>query len=385
MNNHQMNTLLDKLESGCFTASEAQQVRSFIHRYNKEGSSGLTDEDFQEAEKEMWMAIEQVGWHKVPRMSLWKPFIAAAVAAVILGFGLFYHNMRETKHELLQGVAFTKDIPAGRNGATLTLGNGKKIYITDATTGKLADASGVTITKTASGMILYKVNARQDGVVEYNTLSTANGEHTTIILPDNSKVLLNAASTIKYPSTFSKLKNRRVELFGEAYFEVSKDKEHPFIVASAGQEIKVLGTHFNINGYGDEAVIRTTLLEGSIEISSSRGSRNPQVLKPGQLALNSGGQLKIETANTELETAWIKNDFYFRGRQLESVMQDLARWYDVKINYTNEEAKSIPLIGQISRMRSLSAVLERIAAAGHVRFKINGKQVTVLPEDKSNK
>ncbi|MES2827392.1 MAG: FecR domain-containing protein [Bacteroidota bacterium] len=329
-------------------------------------------------------------------------WIATAAAVLAITFGVWFYKYGKIASIPRNDVAFDTDIAPGKNGATLTLANGKKIYINDVSAGQLAEASGVIISKTADGKIVYTVKEGKDGVIEYNTLETQNGEQTQVVLPDQSVVFLNAASSLRYPSSFGKLKDRRVELSGEGYFEIAKDKAHPFIVKTTNQSVEVLGTHFNVNAYGDEDAVKTTLLEGSVKIaslarndrqqsslrgvdpslSSGQAVRQSSVtLKPGQLASNYGNSIIVTEAITELETAWVKNDFYFRGESLENVMRDIARWYNVKITYTDQEIKTIPLIGQISRTKPLSAVLERIASAGRARFKIEGRQVTVMPDN----
>jgi transmembrane sensor len=299
------------------------------------------------------------------------PFIriaaAAAVAMMILGAGLFYFNGKYGSSQL---VTFTKDIPAGRSGATLTLANGKKIHINTAAVGQLAEESGVRISKTADGKIIYTLLESNDGVLEYNTLETQNGEQTQVILPDQSLVFLNAASSLKYPSSFAKAKERIVELSGEAYFEVSKDKEHPFIVKSDGQQVKVLGTHFNISGYADEQVVRTTLLEGSVNV-------NGNLLKPGEQSVLSGGSISVSQADIEQAVAWKKGEFYFDQTPLEEVMRQVARWYNVKVIYQNEGVKDQTIGGTVTRYGSVSQILKAIASVGSVHFQITDQTILV--------
>lgn len=301
----------------------------------------------------------------------WKPFATAAAILLVLGTSIWLMQKDNDKMGNVTLDLAAADVQPGKTGATLTLANGKKIYVTDASLGKLADASGVSIMKTASGQIVYKVNPTAGNTTEYNTLQTANGQQVQVILPDQSTVFLNAGSTIKYPSTFGRQKNRIVELSGEAYFEVAKDKMHPFMVKSSNQVVKVLGTHFNVNAYPQDDKIKTTLLEGSININDSK------VLKPGQLAINHKAEITVQEANVSIETAWIDNYFAFDGENTESVMRKIGRWYNVTIDYPTEKLKSIPLNGRISRTKSLAIVLERIGKAANLHFTIKGQSVTV--------
>jgi transmembrane sensor len=370
MDKSQINELLDKLATGSFTPVEEQQALNYIHKFNSDGPTGLTDESFFKAEAEMWQVIDRNS--KPKRFSWFRNFAAAAVVVIICAAGFYYYNSSYLEGTKL--VSYTKDIPAGKDGATLTLGNGKKIAISEASVGMLVDDPDITITKTADGMIVYKVKSSDRTVTAYNTLETSNGEQSKLILPDNSKVFLNAGSSIRYPASFSNLTERQVELSGEAYFEISKDVAHPFIVKTKNQDVKVLGTHFNINSYSNEDATKTTLLEGSVLIDSK------YQLKPGQVAIKNNGKLAVMPADTDLELAWKNNDFYFRETPMEYVMKQIERWYDIKVEYADPRLKSISINGLISRSKSLSIVLGRLGAAGQMRFKINGRNVTALPK-----
>jgi transmembrane sensor len=369
MDKSQINDLLEKLATGNFTPVEEQQALNYIHKFNSDNATGLTDTQFLNAESEMWHVIDRKC--RPNHFSLFRNFAAAAVAIIICAVGIYHYkgsNLTATKF-----VSYTKDIPAGKEGATLTLGNGKKIAISEASAGILVDDQDITITKTSNGMIVYSVKSFESGGTDYNTLETGNGQQGQVVLPDRSVVFLNAGSSLKYPSSFSHLSERTVELSGEAYFEISKDKKHPFIVKTRNQDIKVLGTHFNINSYSNERVTKTTLLEGSVLID------NKYLLKPGELAVNSNGKMNVMPADIDLELAWKNNDFYFRETAMETVMKQISRWYDIEVEYSDPRLKLISINGLISRSKPISVVLGRIGAAGQMRFKINGRNVTAMP------
>jgi transmembrane sensor len=387
MDDNQLELLLDKLASGSYTPQEEQQARAFIHQYNAEGKSGLTDEDFLGAEAAMWVAIEQAGQSKTRKLSYWKPAIAAAVAMMIFGAGLFYYA-KQSNVGISGGVLLSRDIAPGKNGATLTLTNGKVVELSGEKAGVVIGDSDLQyndetpVIPNREGFLLNNPNDSK------MTASTAMGRTYQITLPDGSKVWLNAASSITFPATFSKQKERRIKLSGEAYFEISKDKDHPFVVVTHNQEVTVLGTHFNINSYADETVTKTTLLEGSVRISLSGGGQSV-VLKPNQQAVLSPSGMAAEdqtasfalttlAADPELEMAWKNNDFYFKSESMESVMRKVARWYNVTVNYTDSQLKSVPISGFMSRTKPISIVLDRLGAAGHMRFKIEGQTVTVI-------
>lgn len=334
-----------------------------------------------------------IGYKKY-RKTLWSLWpriaVAAAVTAVIFGSGILYYYNQDTITE--QGTNYANDIAPGKNGATLTLANGQKILITEAMTGNIANQSGVRISKDKDGQISYEINDIGSGKLEYNTLSTTRGEQTRVRLPDGSLVFLNAASSLKYPTSFVKLRERRVELNGEGYFEVAKDKDHPFMVKSSGQEIEVLGTHFNINSYTDEASPKTTLIEGSVKISVISSERadeksikerffpekNGVMLKPGQQAVLSGdGKIVVANADTETTIAWKNNQFMFDGENIQTVMRMVARWYNVEVEYVGEVTTE-KFLGGVSRFDHVSKVLKSLESTGKVHFRIEGKKIYVL-------
>ncbi|MNK13737.1 fec operon regulator FecR [compost metagenome] len=296
---------------------------------------------------------------------LWPRLAAAiAIAMVLFGGGLFYYSSQQ--HIAEYGNASV----AGRNGATLTLADGKKIRLTDAANGELAKEAGISISKTADGQLVYEVKEITGKTDQVNVLSTAKGETYQVILPDGSKVWLNAATTLKFPVSFSATKERKVELMGEAYFEVAKDRQHPFIVGSKGQRVEVLGTHFNISCYEDEDATKTTLLEGSVRT-------NDTLLKPGQQSILRGAELKVVPVDIELAMDWKNGDFIFKGEDFKTTMRKIARWYDVDIVYDADLKENIELGGWVSRQSKLSEVLRRIELAGNVHFKVDGRRVLV--------
>jgi transmembrane sensor len=335
----------------------------------------------------------------LPRVSrnfrIWSKIgIAAAIALMV--FGALWFANRMVGESGATEVRYAGDAVPGKEGATLTLANGKKIRLADAAAGNIADEGGITIRKTAEGELIYSVdgNAEGDGL---NTLSTAKGETYQLRLSDGSKVWLNAESSLTYRTSLRGGKSdesdingvsanekdfRRVKLTGEAYFEIEKDSVRPFIVESEGQEVKVLGTHFNIKAYADEKTVVTTLLEGSVDVrrSSLPASSINQVelvLKPGEQALNTGN-IKVEKADTEAAVAWKAGHIVFKDKSLEDIMRELSRWYNVSVVYAPNAPKGVTFSGAVSRNRNISTVLERMQTTGSVKFEIEGNKVTVM-------
>ncbi|WP_431293372.1 FecR family protein [Pedobacter sp. P26] len=305
-----------------------------------------------------------------------KVSIAASIAlAVFLG-----HYIYQTGKKSADQSIVSADINPGKVAATLTLSNGKKIYIADVKGRNVAEESGVKITKNENGELVYTIidNKQESGKMQ--TLTTYRGETQVLVLPDGSKVWLNAASSIKYPSSFAAASKRRVELAGEAYFEIAKDKSHPFIVATDKQEVEVLGTHFNINSYHDETMVKTTLLEGSIQVSTLGGQA--KVLKPGEQSTLSGANLiRISEVDVDDVVAWKNGFFVFEDESVEDVMKQLARWYNVEVKYNSDDLKHKKFSGSISRYYKVSQVLDKLAKIGLVGFKLENR--TIFVENKS--
>jgi transmembrane sensor len=312
-------------------------------------------------------------------IKLWPRIAAVASILICLSAGFYFYKQLGTNQLT---TSSTVDIAPGGNKAFLTLADGKRIALTDIKNGELAEQSGVKIIKATDGQLIYTISSvsnETNKAKDYNTIETPNGGQYQVTLPDGSKVWLNAASSLKFPPSFSRLVNRRVELLrGEAYFEIAKDKNHPFIVKSNGQEVKVLGTHFNINSYSDEQSTKTTLLEGSVKIEIVSGSRPKKgvVIRPGQQSILSGERIRIVDADIESDLAWKNQEFVFKGENIQSIMRKLSRWYDIEVNY-NGDCSHLSFYGVLSRSKNISSVLKLMENAGNVKFKIEGKKITV--------
>lgn len=313
------------------------------------------------------------------------PRIAAAAAILLVSAAALFLYIAYSTSEVKNSSTYANDVAPGKNGATLTLANGKQIRLSDALEGELANEAGVTISKTADGQIVYHIQSQDQQVANnINTLSTQKGETYMVILPDQSKVWLNAASTLKYPSKFSG-KERLIQLNGEAYFEVAKAKiPHsretlPFRVLTASQTVEVLGTHFNINAYADQSDTRTTLLEGSVRIASQSAKDKGVMLVPGQQSvLKENDRIRVTKVNLNKAIAWKNGKFIFDNESIEDIMQELSRWYDVEISYQGDVSNRI-FTGSMSRKMGLAAILAKISYTEAVHFKIEGRRVTVMP------
>ncbi|MNJ87439.1 fec operon regulator FecR [compost metagenome] len=365
--------LLDRYRKGLCTSEETLTVEHWFNQHAKVSVSN--DSVYDHVGTEMWDNIEANIGHKKPTYKLWPRIaIAAAVVGIVFGVWLFTSREQGAKNKALVVSKITNDIAPGKNGATLTLANSQKILINDALTGNIASQSGVKIFKNANGQLVYEITDDNSGELKYNTLSTTRGEQAQVRLPDGTLVFLNAESSLNYPTSFAKTDKRRVTLNGEAYFEVAKDKKHPFVVKSRSQEVEVLGTHFNIKDYEEEPFVSTTLVEGSVRINAGE---NTNLLKPGQESRYNGASLAIEKADVESNLDWKKGDFVFKKIDFRLAMRKIERWYDIEFIYENPIQADLEVGGWISRSSKLSEVLKLIESSGAANFKVIGRKVYV--------
>ncbi len=294
--------------------------------------------------------------------------IAAAVLVVVIGVGgIRYFGTSQP----ISDVVLLADVASGGNNATLRLADGRIISLSEADSGALMVESGVQIKKTADGELAYTGSAEENGsdVIKYNTISTPRGGQFRVILPDGTIVWLNASSSLKYPINFSKLGERTVELDGEAYFEVAKDRNKPFLVLSKYQTVQVLGTQFNVKSYPDENEIETTLLEGKVRVVPANGM--PEVeLSPGTQAICLPDDLTVLEVNAYESIAWKEGRFVFQEESLNNILKKISRWYDVDVLYEDARAKEILFGGSMSRFDSISKVLNKLEIAGGVKFEL---------------
>jgi transmembrane sensor len=310
--------------------------------------------------------MERARSRRVVHMRRW--WAAAAVALLLAGGAVYYTQ----KHSPVITAAAqpVKDAPPGKKGAVLTLADGSTITLDSLQNGAIAKQSGKAVIL-KNGRISYQ---GQHTDVAYNTLSTARGREFQLVLPDGTKVWLNAASSIHYPTAFTG-KDRTVDITGEAYFEVAKNENQPFIVTlNETTSIEVLGTHFNVNAYPDESAIRTTLTEGAVRVRSGNAS---VVLEPGlQAAIGQQHNIRVNNANMEQVLAWKEGLFNFENMPFDEVMRQLSRWYNIDVVYENG-IPDINFEGELGRDVSLSKILfflERVDV--HYRIE-DGKRLVI--------
>jgi transmembrane sensor len=379
--------LLDRLKNDQISEDEMEELRSAV--ISGEADETLT-KDITDAletsvghaswtrdtQDEVWVNIREHMKPPVHRLfGGWKKFtVAAAVVAVLLaaGYNKFFKALPAVNNISQQK---NNDVLPGGNRAVLTLANGSVIVLDSAQNGVIAEQGSTRVSKTASGIVRYDIPEQMHGQTEYNKLTTPRGGQYQLFLPDGTAVWLNAASSIEYPTAFTG-STREVRITGEAYFEVAHNAAMPFIVKTAGEEVRVLGTHFNINAYEDENSVKTTLLEGSISLKTDHSS---VLLKPGEQArLEKNGTVEVaEDNDLEQVLAWKNGLFKLSSAELPDVLRQVSRWYDVTVVFEG----GVPaghLTGKVSRNLNLSEIVKLLEYSGF-KIIIDGKNLIVKP------
>lgn len=357
MDKDSIKELLERYEDGTASPEEVCLVEAWYQNY-ADGSAIYdlpTDAD----------VLMQRDWERIqagvrPRFN-WKP-LAVAASLVLAGFlGFMYYNIRGTGDEVLNSTTEVLDLDPGTNRATLKMANGQSIALSDQHAGIIMDHQQIRYNDGTN--ILDENSLETASTIE---LSTPRAGQYAITLSDGTKVWLNAETTLQYPSRFTG-NDRRVVVDGEAYFEVAKNKSSSFTVVSAGQEIKVLGTAFNVNTYQDEGTNITTLVEGKVQILNTY-SQELAVLKPQDQALIKADILQVKQVPVEDYIAWKNDVILFNQKSLRSILQTLSRWYDFQIDV--DQVPKVSLSGMIPKNVKLSEVFMMLEGSSHVKFKL---------------
>jgi transmembrane sensor len=376
----------------------ASELEEFWQQMNQ-----LKDETVMQTELDkLWQRaaagnhVPAVGWEQVlqqvysraePYMQepatvpMWRRpvFRWAAAAVVVLSLGVAVWLLNNNKTVSTPGTVATttiQDVPAPQNNrATITLSNGKTVYLDSAGNGALASEGNVQVVKLADGQIAYKGAASE---LVFNTLTNPRGSKVIdMTLSDGSRIWLNAGSSITYPVAFAG-NERKVEIKGEVYFEVAHNKAMPFKVHHGSMDVEVLGTHFNVNAYDDEPDVRVTLLEGSVKVGNRKSAigNNSVVLTPGkQAVLIADSRFTIADADVEQVMAWKNGLFSFTGADLATVMRQLSRWYNVEVKYEGQ-IPARKFSGEITHDLTLSQLMNGLQSLG-IKFNIQGRTMIV--------
>ncbi|MDN3582471.1 FecR family protein [Mucilaginibacter flavus] len=376
MNRQTIYNLIRKYRDNTATEQEKETLTEWYRNVANQNAEFPDDEET--VEEEMLFRINnQINPLKRRRHSIRNWSVAASVIFV-LSFGTYFFTRKTADSKKNELVHNTVIVP-GSNKAILTLANGQKISLTDAQKGTVINQSGVQISKTVDGQLVYtaarddKNAANATAAVQYNSMETPRGGQYQLLLPDGTRVWLNASSLIKYPVDFNTGSERKVELSGEAYFEVAHNKSRPFRVVTSRQVVEVLGTHFNVNAYKDEPNTKTTLLEGSVKVT---GDKESAMLKPGQQANLTDG-IKVSDVDAEEAVAWKNGYFRFDDEKLETVMRKVSRWYNVDVEYRDNEVKNYLFAALTTRFDNLSTLLKIMDQTVDANFSVEGTKIII--------
>lgn len=385
-------SFIDRYITGQSDKIENQKLSEFYESYEHNNDAQAHMRENKDLETNILNKIQFSISNKppiTPVVRLFKRSQLVAASLLFIGFSTatyLYFNPTTNAEVLAKISNKTKadDLNPAKNMAVLTLANHTQILLDESSNGEIAVESGISITKTANGELVYKVknSLKKQGneTPKFNTITTPKGGKFNVLLPDGSLVMLNAASSLTYPIYFSK-NERRVNFTGEAYFEIAKQTDHnhkriPFFVQSKEQVVEVLGTHFNINSYDNEDYVKTTLLEGSVKVINIESKKEPKFLKPGQQAITKIGseETKIIKADAGQTVAWKDGYFMFKNSNIKEIANELERWYDVEIDYSEQMAFD-NITGYIARNVKISNVLRMLELSGIVSYEIKGRKI----------
>lgn len=395
-----------KWQEGTITEEEKLLFNQWYHSFDDLLLKEVTSENRSLLQNRLYNGIAErenlspaTSWFK--RNSAYISAVAAVLTLIFAVYGYYFYTGKRTTNFSQQTARQKQQILPGGNKAVLTLADGSAIVLNQNHRGVVTMQGTVAVKKGKEGILNYELTAKNKGAdetVAINTITTPRGGQYQINLSDGTKVWLNAASSLKFPVTFSRDK-REVELTGEAYFEVNpnplsdspvsgrslagnpaKNLQHkkiPFLVKTKTQTIEVLGTHFNVNAYADEPDARTTLLEGSVKVKQS-GKPGSALLKPGQQAVTNGEVTQVSDVDVSQYLAWQQGYFLFDNESMESIMRKISRWYDVDVEYSGN-IRYRKFGGRLSKYENISEILRLMEKTQVIHFRTAGRRVIVMP------
>jgi ferric-dicitrate binding protein FerR (iron transport regulator) len=372
--------LLKKYREGTASPDEIEYLHTYYDAFElTEADQLLSEEARNERKGRIKYSLDQAIVHQeqvlpVRKLRL-RNWLIAACLLLAAGSGIFWWMQQPATNPPVAELSVKPgptDIGPGDNRAVLVLADGSTVLLDDAAQGELSRQANAVVNKTADGQLVYENQTGTDPApLVYNTISTPRAGQYRLTLTDGTKVWLNAATSLQFPASFSGTE-RRVKLSGEAYFEVAKNSLQPFIVETPRQTIEVLGTYFNVNAYEEEIATKTTLLEGRVKVATGSSSA---ILQPGQQAASGTGAIQVNEADTEEAVAWKNGYFKFNKADIQTIMRQLERWYDVEVEYRGAVPTDL-FVGKINRSENISGVL-RVLELSEVQFKIENRKIIV--------
>lgn len=374
--------LYEKYLSGICTPEEIKLLAKYHDKFRmQEDDDAKLSPEERDVRNRVYQRINETLFVKKTRViSLGLRWAAAAVLLMGISIAIIFLDRQPKQYSASNKNIKSQVIKPGRNTAVLTLADGSSIQLDEARDGLLLTTGKTAIKKLKSGEIVYDAQNTSNGTanasIAMNVISIPRGGQYQVVLSDGTKVWLNSVSSLKYPASFSG-KERVVELKGEAYFEVAHNAKMPFRVKTNGVDVEVLGTHFNIAAYEGESVIKTTLLEGSVRLSN----KNTVVkLMPGEQGVASGNTTDINIKNVKVAevVAWKNGSFVFRHANIQDIMKQISRWYDVEVEYRGD-VKDRYFGGTYSKYKDVTELLSGLELTGLIHFKIEGRRIIAMP------
>lgn len=372
-------TLYEKCISGNCTDQELKLLEQFqdefeLSRHPWSAEMG----DYEAVRKQIADTVRMRILAPRKTLRLWPGLAAAASLLLLLSAGVWFYYTGRANKESTHAVQMKTGILPGGNKAFLILADGSQVDLDGSENGRLSQQGDTLVTTLSNGRKIYdtRTTMAKNSPAAYQTIVTPRGGQYELTLSDGTKVRLNAASSLKYPVVFSGTE-RTVELQGEAFFEVAKNKKFPFRVLTRQMDVQVLGTRFNVMAYPDEQAVTTTLVEGSVKLLKGRQER---LLSPGQQGLLQQGTevFQVHNVNVDEAISWTKGLFTFNQENIQSIMRRVARWYDVEVQYQGNLQRQ-NFGGSVSRFEDISHLLKTLELTGTVHFKLEGRRVTVMP------
>ncbi|MDR6943750.1 FecR family protein [Mucilaginibacter pocheonensis] len=376
MDENRVNELIKKQIDGLATEEEINELNIWYRKAAYQEAEFPGDEE--SIYVEMLNHINEKTKPKTANFSSLKKWTVAATATIVFSFSLIIYVSKNRADKSNKQLLINKAAQGVSNRAMLTLADGRKISLNEAANGQLATQNGVQVVKTSNGQLVYTIASSQTTtdsipVSQYNTIETPAGGQYILVLPDKSKVWLNAMSSIRFPVSFEHLKERRIELKGEAYFEVMHNEAIPFRVVAGRLITEDIGTAFNINAYSDDDQVKMTLVKGSAKVTA--GGSDLTIL-PGQQA-SYGKTLTVNQVVVEDEIAWKDGFFRFEDETLENIMKAISRWYDVKVVFEDVQLKNDRYGAVSTRFDNISTLLDLMQQTGSADFKKNGNTIII--------
>ncbi len=367
--------LLNKYRAGTLTEEEFALLEDWYLQWKPENQH-LSHSEIEKAKEEVWQSLN-IHPTSVKIVRLWPRIAVAASIILCLSAGGYLLLRTKQQHQQVAQNTYKNDIAPGGNKATLTLSNGSKVDLNDQKNGVISQQGNARVVKLSNGQVAYNEEGKTFASAVYNTLSTPRGGKYDLTLSDGTRVWLNAASSITYPTVFNR-NDRTVNITGEVYFEVVHDAKKKFRVIADGQVVEDIGTQFDVNAYHDEPNIKTTLVEGSVRVSSKSISN---ILRPGEQSRLIGENFQVENVNVDEAIAWKNGKFYFENASVAEVMRQLSRWYDIEIKYEHPISDR-QFSGAITKDVNISQILDLLKFEG-ISCKIENKTL-IITELKTN-